>query len=144
MLINTPITIYNKYYNRETGLDEWHRTVVNAANWQGESKVSIGDKGLNTADVITIYIPMNSDFEGKTYIGPKSFENLTPEQVVNYFTFTPDDKVVKGKIDFKVTGIRPNTIAGLEERFDDVLNIVSVTIWDQGSVAMRHYKIGAN
>ncbi len=143
MLTNTPITLYNKYYNRNTGLDEWHRTYISIANWQGEIGVSVGDKGLNSADTANIYIPMDANFEGKTYVGPKTYANLSPDKLENHFTFSPDDKIVKGIINFEITGTRPNTIAGLEDRFDDVLNIIGVSVWDQGSLSMQHYKVVA-
>lgn len=143
MLTNTSITLYNKYLNRDTGLHEWHRTYISVANWQGEIGVSVGDKGLNSADSVNIYIPMDADFEGKTYVGPKAYANLSPNALAQHFTFAPNDKIVKGTIAFEITGTRPNTIAGLESGFDDVLNITSVAIWDQGGYPMRHYKIGA-
>ncbi len=143
MLTNTAITLYNKYYNRDVGVEEWYRTVINAANWQGNIGVSSRDKGLATTDSVNIYIPMSADFGGKTYIRPNAFARLDSSDVQNYFTFTPDDKIVKGVIDFEIDGIKPNTSAELEKRYDDVVNISSATIWDQGSPSMQHYKIGA-
>lgn len=143
MITNTGITIYNKYYNRDTMLEEWHRTQISVANWQGETAISVGDKGLNSDNTANIYIPMDANFGGKTYVGPKAYANLSHDELSKHFTFSPDDKIVKGLIDFEVTGLKPNNIAGLESRFDDVLNVISVHVWDQGSISMRHYKVVA-
>ncbi len=38
MITNADLTLYNTYYNRETGLTEYHRTVIRGVNWQGAQK----------------------------------------------------------------------------------------------------------
>lgn len=57
MLTNTDITIYNRQYDPETGLDRWIRVYVKKAWWYKNEKSSVTTEGLKSADVITIRIP---------------------------------------------------------------------------------------
>lgn len=142
MITNTSVTLYNSYYNKETQLNEWRRTLISLANWQGSHKSSVSDKGLNNNDYANIYIPLTSNFIDKTYINPKEYARLSKDLVDHYFTFSIGDKIVKGSIEFEVTGVKPNTIAYLEQVYDDVLTIMSVNKHDYVK-SMAHYHIGA-
>lgn len=57
MLTNTDITIYNREYDPESGLDVWNRVYVPEAWWYKNEKASITTDGLKSADVYTIRIP---------------------------------------------------------------------------------------
>lgn len=144
LIINSDLTLYNTYYNRETGLTEYHRTHIRGVNWQGAKKSEISDKGLKNADFANIYIPMTADFEGKTYIGPRQYAQLDPTIVKGYFTFQSNDKVVKDVIYFEVTGEKGETLKDLERKYDDVLSVMSMIRWDKRMhSSLAHYHVGA-
>lgn len=126
---NSDITIYNKYYDKINDVDRYQKTIIKDVNWQGKRNASVTDKGLYRSDSILMFLDINS-IENKKYIGPKRFRLLSDEERVNYFTFGLNDYVVKGEIDFEVTGIKPNSIADLEKNYDDVVAILGVRPWD--------------
>ncbi|MBZ9608637.1 hypothetical protein G9F73_012540 [Clostridium estertheticum] len=117
---NADLTLYNKYYDVIDDIDKYQRTVIKGVNWQGKRNGTVSDKGLLLADSILIIIDKLDN-----YISPKRFRNLSDDERVNYFTLDMGDKVVKGVIDFEITGVKPNSIADLENNFDDVVNIMS-------------------
>ena len=119
---NADITIYNKWYDSVNDMDKYQRTVIKGVNWQGKRNGTVSDKGLLLADSALIFIDKLDN-----YISPKRFARLTPEERPNYFTFSVGDKIVKGEVDFEVTGISPYRISDLEKNFDDVIDIKSVT-----------------
>ena len=57
MITNANITIYNRKTNKETRLDEWKRTVIEGVHYFVENKVTVGEKGLFSADIHKIRIP---------------------------------------------------------------------------------------
>ncbi|MBU3126746.1 DUF6751 family protein [Clostridium tagluense] len=117
---NANITLYNKYYDNVLGYDLYQRTVIEGINWQGKRNATVTDKGLLIADSILIFIDKLDN-----YISPKQFAKLSNDERIKYFTLAIGDKIVKGEIDFEILGIKPNSIADLEKKYDDVVNIMS-------------------
>lgn len=117
------ITIYNKYYDIANDIDKYQRKVIKGVNWQGKTHATVSDKGLLLADSTLIFIDKLVN-----YISPKRFAKLSDTERVNYFTFAPADKIVKGEVGFEVLGIKPYRIADLENEFDEVIDIKSVNI----------------
>ena len=99
----------------------YQRTVIKNVNWNGRRNATVSDAGLLLADSIRIILDKLDN-----YISPKQFAKLTDAERVNYFTLAIDDKVVKGEIDFEITGLKPNSIAGLENSYGNVVNIMSL------------------
>ena len=120
LFVNANITIYNRYYDLMSGYDKYQRTVIRNVNWNGIRNATVTSNGLLMADSIRIILD-----KLENYISPKQFARLTDIERPNYFTLGIADKVVKGEIDFEVTGLKPNSIANLESNFDDVVNIMS-------------------
>ena len=118
---NADITIYNRYYDNSLGEDRYQRTVIKDVNWQGKRNGTVSDKGLLLADSTLIFVDKLDN-----YISPKKFAKLSNEDRINYFTFNIGDKIVKGEVDFEITGIKPYRLADLENEFDDVIDIKSV------------------
>ena len=118
---NSDITIYNRYYDKSLGADKYQRTVIKGVNWQGKRNGTVTDKGLLLADSTLIFIDKLDN-----YISPKKFARLQPLEREKYFTFALGDKIVKGNVEFEITGIKPYRIADLENEFDDVIDIKSV------------------
>lgn len=121
---NSDITIYNMYYDKENDIDKYQRTVIRGVNWQGKRNATVSDKGLNRDDSILIFTDKLDN-----YVSPKRFAKLTEEERSKYFTFGTNDIIVKGNINFEITGVRPNSISDLEHNFDDVVNILGVQEW---------------
>lgn len=118
---NSDITIYNRYFDNSLGADKYQRTVVKGVNWQGKRNGTVSDKGLLFADSTIIFVDKLDN-----YISPKKFASLQPLEREKYFTFALGDKIVKGNIEFEITGVKPYRIADLENEFDVVVDIKSV------------------
>lgn len=118
---NADITLYNKYYDLNSDTYKYQRTVIKGVNWQGKRTGTVSDKGLLLADSTLIFIDKLDN-----YISPKRFAKLEPLERDEYFTFAPGDKIVKGEVEFEITGVKPYRIADLESEFDDVISIKSV------------------
>jgi hypothetical protein len=120
---NTDITIYNRYYDNNLGYDKYQRTVIKDVNWQGKRNATVSNNGLLLADSTMIFIDKLDN-----YVSPKRFKKLSDVDRPNHFTFASDgDKIVKGEVDFEVTGIKPYRIADLEETYDNVIDIKSIS-----------------
>lgn len=118
---NADITIYNRYYDNSLGAYRYQRTVIKGVNWQGKRNSTVSDKGLLLADSTLIFVDKLDN-----YVSTKRFAKLQPDERENYFTFAPGDKIVKGEVEFEITGIKPYRVADLENEFDDVIDIKSV------------------
>lgn len=118
---NADITIYNKYFDDSSGADKYQRTVIKGVNWQGKRTGTVTDKGLLLADSTLVFVDKLDN-----YISPKKFAKLDPLEREECFTFAPGDKIVKGEVEFEVTGGKPYRIANLESEFDDVITIKSI------------------
>lgn len=118
---NADITLYNKYYDLASDTYKYQRTIIKGVNWQGKRNGTVSDKGLLLADSTLIFID-----KVDTYISPKKFAKLSDEDREKYFTFAPGDKIVKGEVEFEITGVKPHRLADLENEFDNVIDIKSV------------------
>lgn len=118
---NADITIYNQYYDLSNDAYKYKRTVIKGVNWQGKRNGTVSGKGLLLADSTLIFVD-----KLENYISPKRFAKLSDKDRSNYFTFAVGDKIVKGEVEFEITGIKPYRQADLESEFDDVVDIKSV------------------
>lgn len=75
MLTNADITIYNRKFDKKTGFDLWNRTVIRDVHVYVDHKVSVGDTGLNSADVYKIRIPDNVG-NADLYLPPEEYAAL--------------------------------------------------------------------
>lgn len=120
---NSDITIYNRYTDATSGVDKYQRTVIKGINWQGKRNATVSDKGVLLANSTLVFID-----KLENYVSPKRFKKLSDEERPKYFTFNSNgDKIVKGEVDFEITGVKPFRIADLENEFDNVITIKSVT-----------------
>lgn len=115
---NADITLYNKYYDLTSDTYKYQRTVIKDVNWQGKRNGTVSDKGLLLTDSTLIFIDRLDN-----YISPKRFAKLSDEDIKKYFTLSVGDKIVKGEVEFEITGIKPYRISDLEAEFDDVIDI---------------------
>ena len=135
MRTNADVTIYNRYFDKETRLDKYQRTVLKGVFWDERKAVNRLQSGLEDADKVTIIIPFAVTTD-KKYAPPKEFEKL--EDKTGYFTLQEGDRVVKGAIDFEITG----KVSDLDKEYE-AFTIISVDTKDFGSLHMRHWEVGA-
>lgn len=119
---NADITIYNRYYDKSLGIDKYQRTVIKGVNWQSKRNATVSDKGVLLANSTLVFID-----KLENYVSPKRFAKMQSLERENYFTFRQGDKIVKGEVDFEVIGIQGHKISDLDNEFDDVITIKSVT-----------------
>lgn len=111
MLTNADITLYHKSYNPGARLDEWISTKFHRVNWHAKQAVSVGDKGLNSADTLVVRIPTSDEIE-----------------------VSPGDIVVRGLIDDRITS--PAQLS-LYDRF----TVTAIRDNRRGSPCMHHWRI---
>lgn len=143
MITNADITLYNSYYDNESGLNKYKRTYLYGVNFQA-SNIIKNDRvrGLIEDNSISIYIPFLVDSKGRKYMKPKDYSRLSEDEKEKYFTFSINDKVVRGIIDFEITGENNKNIALLESYYDDVYNISTIATNDCGDYDMQHWRVG--
>ena len=72
MLTNATITVYNRGYDLLTRFDTWHRTVIENVHVYVNHKASVGDSGLNSAEVYKIRIPTDVE-NADQYLPPEEY-----------------------------------------------------------------------
>ena len=77
MLTNATITVYNRGYDPLTRFDTWHRTVIENVHVYVNHKASVGDSGLNSAEVYKIRIPADVE-NADQYLPPEEYAKLQP------------------------------------------------------------------
>lgn len=106
MNTNTDITIFNKWYNPEKRLDEWHRTQISGVNWYGGQSVTVGDKGLMTADTYKVRIPLASAPDGKTFVCSNKYKSKAKDALAGCWTLQNGDCIARGLIDTDITQLK--------------------------------------
>lgn len=139
MVGNDNVTLYCSFYNKETDCMEYKKVYLRGVNIQTEQVVAISDKGLNSADKVSIFVPFDVDSDGIKYVKPVEYKRLNSSIKNNYFTFNPGDKLVKGLCDLNID--RTN-IRDLENLYDDVYSIISIATNNFGSPCMHHWEVG--
>lgn len=135
MRTNADITIYNRYFDFETRLDKYQRTVLKGVFWDEKKAVNTIQSGLESADSVFIAIPFQVSSD-KQYLSPKEFEKA--EDRSKYFTLQEGDRIVKGNIDFEII----SKVSDLDKEYE-AFTITSVDTKDFGSSHMRHWEVGA-
>lgn len=138
MIANADMTIYNKYYDRVLEKDVYCRTFLYDINWQGSRAVTVSDKGLLSADLTEVLIDRNVT-TNKIFMKPKEWAKSTQKD--QYFTLNAGDVIVRGIVDFDLTGVKPNNLDGLKNTYDDVFTIISVV--DLTDTSLPHWEVGA-
>ena len=133
MITNADITLYNHYYDKSTRLDKWEKTVIRGVHFYVDHKVSVGDNGLNSADVYKIRIPVDADMQGE-YLSEDDWI-ARGENVMGRWTLQSDDIVVLGECDMNID--RPAQLKEAGRRY------CKVTSWsDNRFGGLPHWRIG--
>lgn len=99
MLTNADITIYHKEYDPETRLDKWTYTQHKGVNWYAKRAVSVSDKGLNSANTLTVRIPTKDEVDAA--IGDIVVKGLIERDITQPKELSDCER-------FVVTGIKDN------------------------------------
>lgn len=137
------MTLFNSIYNPETERTEYIRTYLYDIDWQGEQAVTVGDKGLLSADKITCFIPFTVNTKDKKYISPGEFKKLDIEVAKKFYTLKKGDFIVKDIVDFELSSHERGKQFKDLERLYTVGTIVSVIKNDFGSEYLQHWEVGA-
>ena len=125
MLTNADITIYNRKFDKKTGFDLWNRTVIRDVHVYVDHKVSVGDTGLNSAEVYKIRIPDNVG-NADLYLPPEEY---------GYWTIQNDDQIVLGECQIEIE--RPADLKAVFQKQ------CKVTSWsDNRFGGLPHWRIG--
>ena len=117
-LCNNTITVFNKRVENHEHV--FYPTVINGVSWWGHVSTSVGDKGLYAANSITVRIPMDADFGGKSYVDSKDYAAaVSPDGI---FTLANGDVIIKG-----VVAVAPLKPAELKAAFTDYMTVLGVT-----------------
>lgn len=137
------MTLFNSIYNPETERTEYIRTYLYDIEWQGEQAVTVGDKGLLSADKITCFIPFTVNTKDKKYISPGEFNKLDIKEANKFYTLKKGDFIVKDVVDFELSSYERGKQFKDLERLYTVGTIVSVITNDFGSEYLQHWEVGA-
>lgn len=131
MYTNGSVIVYNKYFNEETRLDGFKKTIINNVFWDEKKATNRLQSGLESADHVLLLIPFKS-VDMDEYINPKDFEGKE-----GTFTLKVGDRVVKGAVEYEI-----NRGSDLDKEFE-AFTITSIDKKDFGSCSMRHFEVGA-
>jgi len=134
-LCEDTITVFNRRINTEHGWEEYVPTIIRGVSWYGDVAVNIGDKGLNAASKFTIRIPIDADFDGKTYVEPVEYKH--EPLIAGIFTLQNGDLIVKGEI--ADSTLKP---AEIKEQYPFTCTILGVTDNRRASKA-KHWRVTA-
>lgn len=132
MITNTSLTVYNKHIVNRA--EKYQRTALLAVLWDSSSatlKRKSADLQNNKA---VIALP---HYIGVAYLKPKAW--LALENKTAHWTLQEGDIVVRGIVTDEITD--GFTLSALRAKYDDVLEIVSVALMDQGSPNTHHWEI---
>lgn len=135
-MANEDITIYNKWYNRETRLDEWIRTQISGVSWHSGQAVTVGDKGLFSANTYTVRIPVSSTPCGIEFVLPENYSVKEKSSLSEFWTIQSGDIVVKGLVDDEI-----KKASDITQKYS---NAFVVTGWKdnrRGPLSTQHWRI---
>ena len=138
------LTLFNSIYNAETERISYVKTYIYGVDWQGEQAITVGDKGLLSANKITCFITFLCEIEeNKTYISPGEFSKLNSNELKKYYTFKKGDIIVKGITEFNLSSYEKGKKLNDLEQLYETGTIVSIIPNDFGSEYLRHWEVGA-
>lgn len=136
MRTNASLTIYNRYVlpNR---VEAYARTVIPAVAWEDRKAVNTNASGGRiVADQARIYIPKAAN--QLSYLLPVAWLALAVK--TGKWTVQVEDIVVRGTI---TDDLNSMTLTALEAKYDNVLEVSSVDLYDNGSLNLHHWLVSA-
>lgn len=132
-LCNETVTLFNARLEEETGYDVYYPTVIAGVSWYCEMASTVDSSGLKAANKFTVRIPLDADFNGKTYLPPHEY--AVCEDPTQYFTLQEGAFLVRGTVTEEIK--KP---ADLHTNYDEVTTILSVTD-NRRAYHAKHWKV---
>lgn len=133
MITNADITLYNHYYDKDTRLDRWNRSVIYGVHVYVDHMVSAGDTGVDRSSIDKIRIPVDAQCTN-TYISEDEWQEKGCGVLGNW-TLQNDDLVVLGECGIDIE--RPADLQRLGKRY------CKITSWsDNRFGGLPHWRIG--
>lgn len=139
MMTNADITVYNRQFDKAQDKYIYLRTYLKEVNWQDSKGIRIAESGVVSDDRTRIFIPLDVDAEGKQYKKPKTYKRMDDKSL--FYTLDNEDIVVKGIIDFDLTGKPGENVSSLQAKYDDVMVITKVRDNRRGSRTIQHFEL---
>ncbi|GHU55341.1 hypothetical protein AGMMS49975_17000 [Clostridia bacterium] len=135
--IQSDMTIFNIYYDGN-GTPILQPTVIREVFWQSDYAAHMRDKGVVTADKVSVIIPRGTNAQGRTYISAEGFMSLPNDQKASYWTLSKSDKIIN-----RIVTLLVLKITDLEKLYgrDNVLTVTDIRLNLFGSLSMQHYKV---
>lgn len=139
MMTNADITVYNRQFDKAQDKYIYLRTYLKGVNWQDSKGIRIAESGVVSDDRTRIFIPLDVDAEDKQYKKPKTYKRMDDKSL--FYTLDNEDIVVKGIIDFDLTGNPGENVSSLQAKYDDVMVITKVRDNRRGSRTIQHFEL---
>lgn len=139
MMTNADITVYNRQFDKVQDKYIYLRTYLKGVNWQDSKGIRIAESGVVSDDRTRIFIPLDVDAEDKQYKKPKTYKRMDDKSL--FYTLDNEDIVVKGIIDFDLTGNPGENVSSLQAKYDDVMVITKVIDNRYGSRTIQHFEL---
>lgn len=133
MMYKDTITIFNKAYDKEKGVDKYHRTVIYNVHFEERKGANVMKSGLEQSDSVFVCIPYTSPVA--IFISPKGYERA--ENKAEFFTLKAGDILCRGEVEDEITSLKEFGKA------HEYYTITSVDSYSFGSKRMQHWEVGA-
>lgn len=130
-------TIFNSISEEETHAQNYASCKLQGVLWQSVSGAKQIKTGMESARETTVYIPFTVKAD-KRYLPPQDYAR----NPAGKWTLQAGDRLVKGLVDFEITGEAGHSIADLEEQFE-VAIITMVETIDYGG-DMMHWEVNCS
>ena len=120
---NETITVLNRRYDPDRGLDTWIPTVLHGVSWFNKIAATVTQDGLKAANTAIVRIPEGADAGERVYLAPPEYK--AAESVSGAYTLARGDIIARGDITGGTAG--SITPAQAKAQSEDVLTIISVT-----------------
>ena len=115
---NKTITVFNARMDAEDGYDVYYPTIIRNVSIYLQVASEVTLSGLNAANKVTIRIPIDANFSGKTYVKPVEFAAADPETA---FTLKQGDVIVEAEETERLDPVQ------LKNKYGEVITILGVT-----------------
>lgn len=109
MIFTDYVTVINHYYDTDTKLDSFNKTVLDKSMWRRTTLKTVSNNEIQVADSVSVTVLYRDG-----YVSFKEYNELSEEEKKEHFTFNPNNNK-----DMLVLGI-------VEEDISDYESIVNV------------------
>ena len=128
-MCNDTITVFNQCLDPDTGYEVYNPSVISGVSWYSHVESTVTNDGLKAANKITIRIPIDADFGGKSYVKPVDYTAGEGE-----FTLRSGDYIVNGE---ETQPLKP---AQAREKYGEIATILGVTD-NRRAPRAKHWKV---